>query len=65
MEAYSHLTDWKSLQYCSTVYIDEASPPDLQRMWAEPVYQVNGPPSPSPPQVQPHSLTVVHHCVTW
>lgn len=40
MEAYSHLTEWKSLQYCSTVYIDEASPPNLQRMWAEPVYQV-------------------------
>ncbi|TWW70550.1 DNA-dependent protein kinase catalytic subunit [Takifugu flavidus] len=66
MEAYSHLTDWKSLQYCSTVYIDEASPPDLQRMWSEPVYQVNGPPSTSPTlQVQPHSLTLVHHCVIW
>lgn len=40
MEAYSHLTEWKSLQYCSTVYIDEASPPNLERMWSEPLYQV-------------------------
>lgn len=39
MEAYSHLTEWKSLQYCSTVYIDEASPPDLDKMWAEPYNQ--------------------------
>lgn len=44
MEAYSHLTEWKSLQYCSTVYIDEAAPPDLQRMWSEPVYQVTSEP---------------------
>lgn len=47
MEAYSHLTEWKSLQYCSTVYIDEASPPDLQRMWSEPVYQVTRPHQPT------------------
>lgn len=40
MEAYSHLTEWKSLQYCSTVYIDENSPPNLDRMWSEPLYQV-------------------------
>ncbi|XP_029002542.1 DNA-dependent protein kinase catalytic subunit isoform X2 [Betta splendens] len=39
MEAYSHLTEWKSLQYCSTVYIDESSPPDLEKMWSEPLYQ--------------------------
>nr|XP_046226723.1 DNA-dependent protein kinase catalytic subunit isoform X2 [Scatophagus argus] len=39
MEAYSHLTEWKSLQYCSTVYIDEASPPDLEKMWSEPLHQ--------------------------
>lgn len=50
MEAYSHLTEWKSLQYCSTVYIDEAAPPDLQRMWSEPVYQVPGAATgPAPP----------------
>lgn len=40
MEAYSHLTEWKSLQYCSTVNIDENSPPNLERMWSEPLYQV-------------------------
>lgn len=40
MEAYSHLTEWKSLQYCSTVYIDENSPPNLDKMWSEPLYQV-------------------------
>uniref|UniRef100_A0A3Q2PZS8 DNA-dependent protein kinase catalytic subunit n=1 Tax=Fundulus heteroclitus TaxID=8078 RepID=A0A3Q2PZS8_FUNHE len=39
LEAYNQLTEWKSLQYCSTVYIDEKSPPDLERMWSEPVYQ--------------------------
>ncbi|XP_071387705.1 DNA-dependent protein kinase catalytic subunit [Centroberyx affinis] len=39
MEAYSHLTEWKSLQYCSTVNIDENSPPNLEKMWSEPVYQ--------------------------
>ncbi|XP_029384585.1 DNA-dependent protein kinase catalytic subunit isoform X2 [Echeneis naucrates] len=39
MEAYSHLTEWKSLQYCSTVYLDENSPPNLDRMWSEPLHQ--------------------------
>ncbi|XP_073344741.1 DNA-dependent protein kinase catalytic subunit [Pagrus major] len=39
MDAYSHLTEWKSLQYCSTVNIDETSPPNLERMWSEPLYQ--------------------------
>ncbi|XP_034718647.1 DNA-dependent protein kinase catalytic subunit [Etheostoma cragini] len=39
MEAYSHLTEWKSLQYCSTVNIDENSPPNLERMWSDPIYQ--------------------------
>ncbi|KAM7370115.1 hypothetical protein PAMP_011395 [Pampus punctatissimus] len=37
MEAYSHLTAWKSLQYCSTVRIDENSPPNLENMWLEPL----------------------------
>lgn len=41
MEAYNHLMEWKSLQYCSTVYIDEDSPPDLEKMWAEPLHQVH------------------------
>ncbi|CAG5895668.1 unnamed protein product [Menidia menidia] len=40
MEAYNQLAEWKSLQYCSTVYIDENSPPDLERIWSEPFYQV-------------------------
>lgn len=40
MDAYNHLTEWKSLQYCSTVNIDETSPPNLERMWSEPIYQV-------------------------
>ncbi|XP_026183019.1 DNA-dependent protein kinase catalytic subunit isoform X2 [Mastacembelus armatus] len=39
MQCYSHLTEWKSLEYCSTVYIDENSPPNLERMWSEPLYQ--------------------------
>uniref|UniRef100_A0A673C7H7 DNA-dependent protein kinase catalytic subunit n=1 Tax=Sphaeramia orbicularis TaxID=375764 RepID=A0A673C7H7_9TELE len=39
MEAYSHLTEWKSLQYCSTVYIDEKTPPDLDKIWSEPLHQ--------------------------
>ncbi|XP_056289749.1 DNA-dependent protein kinase catalytic subunit-like [Pseudoliparis swirei] len=39
MDAYAHLTEWKSLQYCSTVNIDENSPPNLERMWSEPLYQ--------------------------
>ncbi|XP_014836896.1 PREDICTED: DNA-dependent protein kinase catalytic subunit [Poecilia mexicana] len=39
MEAYNQLTEWKSLQYCSTVYIDENSPPNLERMWSDPLYQ--------------------------
>uniref|UniRef100_A0A3P8W2M6 DNA-dependent protein kinase catalytic subunit n=1 Tax=Cynoglossus semilaevis TaxID=244447 RepID=A0A3P8W2M6_CYNSE len=39
MEAYSHLTEWKSLQYCSTVSIDENTPPSLEKMWSEPLYQ--------------------------
>uniref|UniRef100_A0A087Y0R2 DNA-dependent protein kinase catalytic subunit n=1 Tax=Poecilia formosa TaxID=48698 RepID=A0A087Y0R2_POEFO len=39
MEAYNQLTEWKSLQYCSTVCIDENSPPNLERMWSDPLYQ--------------------------
>lgn len=40
MEAYGHLTEWKSLQYCATVNIDENSPPNLEKMWSDPLYQV-------------------------
>ncbi|XP_037550083.1 DNA-dependent protein kinase catalytic subunit [Nematolebias whitei] len=39
LEAYSQLTEWKSVQYCSTVYIDENAPPNLEKMWSEPLYQ--------------------------
>ncbi|KAM4534321.1 DNA-dependent protein kinase catalytic subunit isoform 1-T1 [Odontesthes bonariensis] len=39
MEAYNQLTEWKSLQYCSTVCIDKNSPPNLENMWSEPFYQ--------------------------
>ena len=40
MEAYSHLTEWKSLQYCSIINVDDSPEPDLDKMWAEPFYQV-------------------------
>uniref|UniRef100_A0A8C7HZ68 DNA-dependent protein kinase catalytic subunit n=1 Tax=Oncorhynchus kisutch TaxID=8019 RepID=A0A8C7HZ68_ONCKI len=39
LEAYSHLTEWKSLQYCSIVNIDQEQPVNLDKMWAEPFYQ--------------------------
>ncbi|XP_078543449.1 DNA-dependent protein kinase catalytic subunit [Lissotriton helveticus] len=39
LECYNHLTEWKSLEYCSTVSIDSAKPPDLSKMWNEPFYQ--------------------------
>ncbi|XP_066575742.1 DNA-dependent protein kinase catalytic subunit isoform X2 [Amia ocellicauda] len=39
LESYSHLTEWKSLQYCSTVNIDDGSPADLEKMWSDPFYQ--------------------------
>nr|XP_061809878.1 DNA-dependent protein kinase catalytic subunit-like [Nerophis lumbriciformis] len=39
MEAYNHLTEWKSLQYCSTFYINENSPSSLENMWLEPLYK--------------------------
>ncbi|TSL34570.1 DNA-dependent protein kinase catalytic subunit [Bagarius yarrelli] len=35
LEAYDHLTEWKSLQYCATVNIDH----NLDRMWEDPFYQ--------------------------
>ncbi|XP_037658373.1 DNA-dependent protein kinase catalytic subunit [Choloepus didactylus] len=39
LDCYNHLTEWKSLAYCSTVTVDSASPPDLNKMWSEPFYQ--------------------------
>ncbi|XP_024136141.1 DNA-dependent protein kinase catalytic subunit isoform X1 [Oryzias melastigma] len=39
MEAYNQLTEWKSLQYCSTISIDDNTPPNLEKMWSEPLHQ--------------------------
>ncbi|KAI5104092.1 DNA-dependent protein kinase catalytic subunit [Silurus meridionalis] len=39
LEAYNHLTEWKSLQYCATVNIDNRSPINLDKMWEDPFYQ--------------------------
>uniref|UniRef100_A0A6I8P9D2 DNA-dependent protein kinase catalytic subunit n=1 Tax=Ornithorhynchus anatinus TaxID=9258 RepID=A0A6I8P9D2_ORNAN len=39
LECYNHLTEWKSLEYCSTVNIDSESPPDLNKIWNDPFYQ--------------------------
>lgn len=41
LEAYNHLTDWKSLQYYATLNIDDSSPVNLEKMWDDPFYQVN------------------------
>ncbi|XP_066538129.1 DNA-dependent protein kinase catalytic subunit [Hoplias malabaricus] len=39
LDAYNHLTEWKSLQYCATVNIDDSSPVNLNKMWDDPFYQ--------------------------
>uniref|UniRef100_A0A674JBQ4 DNA-dependent protein kinase catalytic subunit n=1 Tax=Terrapene triunguis TaxID=2587831 RepID=A0A674JBQ4_9SAUR len=39
LECYNHLTEWKSLEYCSTVNIDSGQPPDLNKTWNDPFYQ--------------------------
>ncbi|XP_056377813.1 DNA-dependent protein kinase catalytic subunit isoform X2 [Hyla sarda] len=39
MECYNHLTEWKPLEYCSTVNIDSQMPPDLKKMWSDPFYE--------------------------
>ncbi|OCT76787.1 hypothetical protein XELAEV_18031990mg [Xenopus laevis] len=39
LECYNHLTEWKPLEYCSTVNIDTGKPPDLNKMWSDPFYQ--------------------------
>lgn len=38
LEAYNHLTEWKSLEYCATVNIDDSSPIRLDKMWTETFY---------------------------
>ncbi|XP_013928118.1 PREDICTED: DNA-dependent protein kinase catalytic subunit [Thamnophis sirtalis] len=39
LECYNHLTEWKSLEYCSTVNIDNRQPADLNKIWSDPFYQ--------------------------
>uniref|UniRef100_A0A803SLW3 DNA-dependent protein kinase catalytic subunit n=1 Tax=Anolis carolinensis TaxID=28377 RepID=A0A803SLW3_ANOCA len=39
LECYNRLTEWKSLEYCSTVNIDNTQPPDLNKTWSDPFYQ--------------------------
>ncbi|XP_070603834.1 DNA-dependent protein kinase catalytic subunit [Erythrolamprus reginae] len=39
LECYNHLTEWKSLEYCSTVNIDNGQPADLNKIWNDPFYQ--------------------------
>ncbi|KAL6490371.1 hypothetical protein MHYP_G00007160 [Metynnis hypsauchen] len=39
LEAYNHLTEWKSLRYCATVNIDDSSPINLDKMWDDSFYQ--------------------------
>uniref|UniRef100_A0A8D0GIE8 DNA-dependent protein kinase catalytic subunit n=1 Tax=Sphenodon punctatus TaxID=8508 RepID=A0A8D0GIE8_SPHPU len=39
LECYNHLTEWRSLEYCSTVNIDSGEPPDLSKTWSDPFYQ--------------------------
>uniref|UniRef100_A0A8C5WDN6 DNA-dependent protein kinase catalytic subunit n=1 Tax=Leptobrachium leishanense TaxID=445787 RepID=A0A8C5WDN6_9ANUR len=39
LECYNNLTEWKPLEYCSTVNIDGNNPPDLSKMWSDPFYQ--------------------------
>ncbi|XP_072855016.2 DNA-dependent protein kinase catalytic subunit [Pogona vitticeps] len=39
LECYNCLTEWKSLEYCSTVNIDNEQPPDLNKTWSDPFYQ--------------------------
>ncbi|CAH2285137.1 DNA-dependent kinase catalytic subunit [Pelobates cultripes] len=39
LECYNHLTEWKPLEYCSTVNIDSNNPPDLGKIWSDPFFQ--------------------------
>lgn len=40
LDCYNQLAEWKSLAYCSIVSVDSESPPDLNKMWSDPFYQV-------------------------
>ncbi|XP_038665232.1 DNA-dependent protein kinase catalytic subunit isoform X1 [Scyliorhinus canicula] len=39
LECYSHLTEWKSLEYCSTVNISDKTLANLEEIWTDPFYQ--------------------------
>ncbi|XP_039189656.1 DNA-dependent protein kinase catalytic subunit isoform X1 [Crotalus tigris] len=39
LECYNHLTEWKSLEYCSTMNIDNRQPADLNKIWSDPFFQ--------------------------
>ncbi|KAM4688942.1 DNA-dependent protein kinase catalytic subunit [Discoglossus pictus] len=39
LECYNHLTEWKPLEYCSTVNIDNEKPPNLRKIWNDSFYQ--------------------------
>ncbi|XP_075444614.1 LOW QUALITY PROTEIN: DNA-dependent protein kinase catalytic subunit [Ascaphus truei] len=39
LECYNHLTEWKPLEYCATMNIDDRKPPDLSKMWSDSFYQ--------------------------
>ncbi|XP_075350728.1 DNA-dependent protein kinase catalytic subunit isoform X2 [Mycteria americana] len=39
LECYDHLTEWKLLEYSATVNIDSGKPPDLSKMWNDPIFQ--------------------------
>uniref|UniRef100_UPI00398F68DD DNA-dependent protein kinase catalytic subunit isoform X2 n=1 Tax=Pristiophorus japonicus TaxID=55135 RepID=UPI00398F68DD len=39
LECYSHLTEWKSLEYCSTVNISDKMPINLEEIWTDSFYQ--------------------------
>ncbi|KAM4865347.1 DNA-dependent protein kinase catalytic subunit [Thomomys bottae] len=39
LDCYNQLSEWKSLEYCSTASIDNENPPDLSKMWNEAFYQ--------------------------
>uniref|UniRef100_A0A4W3HBY9 DNA-dependent protein kinase catalytic subunit n=1 Tax=Callorhinchus milii TaxID=7868 RepID=A0A4W3HBY9_CALMI len=39
LECYNHLTEWKALEYCSTVNIDDKTPADIENIWSDTFYQ--------------------------
>lgn len=39
LDCYNNLSDWKELEYSSTVNIGSENSPDLSKMWSKPFYQ--------------------------